>query len=125
MAIRYTGFSTVDRVKKFRLNDFELVKQDLINHFSIKKGQKLMNPNFGTIIWSMMFEPMTEDVKSVIIADVKRIVSYDPRLKVESVLIDTFDEGIQVQIDLVFLPGNFASSLKLSFNSNSDDLTAV
>ena len=125
MAIRYTGFSTVDRVKKFRLNDFELVKQDLINHFSIKKGQKLMNPNFGTIIWSMLFEPMTEDVKSVIVEDVKRIVNYDPRTKVEGVLIDEFEQGLQIQIDMVYLPGNYASSLRLEFNSDSNSLSTV
>lgn len=125
MTIRYKGFSTVDRVKKFRLNDFELVKQDLINHFRIEKGDKLMNPAFGTIIWSMLYEPLTDDVRATIIDDVKRVVNYDPRLDVESVLIDDFEHGIQIQIDLVFLPGNFASSLRLEFNSNSKDLIVL
>ena len=50
MAITYKGFSTVGRNQKFRLTDFDLVKQDLINHFNIRKGEKLMNPNFGTVI---------------------------------------------------------------------------
>ena len=67
MAIRYKGFSTIDQTKKFRLTDFELVKQDLLNHFSIRKGEKLMNPNFGSIIWNMLFEPLTADVKSTIV----------------------------------------------------------
>ena len=49
MATRYRGFSTINQVKKFRLTDIELVKRDLINHFGIKKGQKLMNPEFGSI----------------------------------------------------------------------------
>ena len=68
MVTRYKGFSTVDRTKKFSLVDFELVKQDLINHFSIKKGQKLMNPNFGSLVWNALYEPLTEDVKSTILA---------------------------------------------------------
>jgi phage baseplate assembly protein W len=75
MTIRYRGFSTVNQVKKFRLTDFELVKQDLINHFSIRKGEKLMNPNFGSIIWNMLYEPLTADVKSVLVEDVKKIVA--------------------------------------------------
>ena len=42
--------STINQVKKFRLTDAELIKRDLLNHFAIRKGEKLENPNFGTII---------------------------------------------------------------------------
>ena len=66
MAILYKGFSTINRNKKFRATDVELVKQDLINHFSVRKGEKLMQPNFGTIIWDMLFEPLDEKNKSLI-----------------------------------------------------------
>lgn len=124
MAIRYKGFSTIDQTKKFRLTDIDLVKRDLLNHFSIRKGEKLMNPNFGSIIWNMLFEPLTADVKSTIVEDVRRIVTYDPRLQVEQVLINELEQGIQIQIDLIFLPGNFASSLRLDFNSSTNSLTA-
>jgi phage baseplate assembly protein W len=105
------------------LTDVELLKRDLINHFSIQKGQKLMNPNFGSIIWNMLYEPMTADVEATIIEDVKRIVNYDPRLRVDGVLINEFDYGLQVQIDLTFLPGNYADQLVLDFNSTSNALS--
>ena len=125
MATRYKGFSTVNKVKKFSLVDFELVKQDLINHFSVKKGEKLMNPDFGSIIWSSLYEPLTEDVKATIVDDVTRIVQYDPRLRVNRVVLDEFDHGLQVEIDLTFLLGNFSEKLKLEFNSDSNQLNAV
>ena len=41
----------------------------------IRKGEKLMNPEFGTIIWDMLFEPLSDETKSLIIQDVKKIVS--------------------------------------------------
>ena len=123
MTTRYRGFSTINQIKKFRLTDVELLKRDLINHFSIQKGQKLMNPNFGSIIWNMLYEPMTADVEATIIEDVKRIVNYDPRLRVDGVLINEFDYGLQVQIDLTFLPGNYADQLVLDFNSTSNALS--
>jgi len=122
MAIKYRGFSTIDQIKKFRLTDVELVKRDLINHFSIKKGQKLMNPDFGSIIWNMLYEPMTADVEATIIDDIKRIINYDPRLRVDGVLVNEFEHGLQVQIDLTFLPGNYSEQLRLDFNSTSNDL---
>ena len=125
MTTKYRGFSTVNQIKKFRLTDVELLKRDLINHFSIKKGQKLMNPNFGSSMWNMLYEPMTADVESTIIEDVKRIVNYDPRLRVDGVLINEFDYGLQVQIDLTFLPGNYADQLVLDFNSTSNVLSVA
>jgi phage baseplate assembly protein W len=122
MNTRYRGFSTINQTKKFRLTDAELVKRDLINHFGIRKGQKLMNPNFGSIIWNMLYEPLTADVKSTIVEDVKRIVSYDPRLQVDNVILDEFEHGLQIQIELTFLPGNRSELLQLEFNSNSNTL---
>jgi phage baseplate assembly protein W len=119
---RYRGFSTINQVKKFRLTDAELVKRDLINHFSIRKGQKLMNPDFGSIIWNMLYEPLTADVKSTIVEDVRRIVSYDPRLQVNNVILDEFEHGLQIQVELTFLPGNYSEQLLLSFNSNTNTL---
>jgi len=125
MVARYKGFSTVNQVKKFRLTDYELVKRDLINHFGIEKGQKLMNPAFGSIIWKMLYEPLTEDTKAVIVEDVRVIAGSDPRLRVDSVLMDEFEHGLQVQIDLTFLPGNFTDRLSLAFNSNTNNLSVL
>jgi len=117
MAItRYKGFSTIDRYKKFRLTDLELIKRDLLNHFAIRKGEKLMNPNFGSLIWNTLFEPLTPDVKALIVADIQRVVSYDPRLVVDNVLVDQFDYGLQIQIELTFLPDNLSDVLALQFN---------
>jgi phage baseplate assembly protein W len=122
---RYRGLSTIGQNKKFRLIDYELVKRDLINHFSINKGEKLMNPEFGSLIWKMLYEPLSEDTKAVILADVQTIVNYDPRLRVDSVLLDEFEHGLQVQIDLTFLPGNFVDSLRLEFNSETNNLSVL
>ena len=82
-----------------------------------------MNPEFGSLIWNMMFEPITADVKATIIEDVKNVITYDPRLRVDDVLIDEFENGIQIQIDLTFLPDDYSDSLVLEFNTASNTLT--
>jgi len=125
MAIMYRGFSTVGRNRKFRLTDFELVKQDLINHFYIRKGEKLMNPDFGTIIWNIVHEPLTEDLKSVIVTDIKAIASYDPRISVDNVVITEYDQGIQVELQLRYVQTNQTNLLNLQFNNQSNTLTAA
>ena len=125
MAIMYRGFSTVGRTRKFRLTDFELVKQDLINHFYIRKGEKLMNPDFGTIIWTVVHEPLTEDLKSVIVTDIKAIAGYDPRISVDNVVITEYDQGIQVELQLRYVQTNQTNLLNLQFDNQSNTLTAA
>ena len=115
----YRGFSTINKRKKFRLTDFDLAKQDLINHLHIKKGEKLMNPNFGTIIWGLIFEQLTPDIKTAISDDLTSIISYDPRLQIDSMSITEFEHGIMVSIDLTFLPSDQSDTMKITFDKNS------
>lgn len=116
---KYKGFSTYNRARKFTLTNFELVKQDLFNHFHIRKGEKLMNPDFGTIIWDSLFEPFTDALKDAIANDVRRIASYDPRIGVDNISIIEFTDGIQISMDLTYIPGNQSQSLSLQFDRKS------
>ena len=119
MAILYRGFSTYNRRKKFRLTDFELAKQDLFNHLHIRKGEKLMNPDFGTIIWDLLFEPLTTEIKTIIADDLKRIVNYDPRLAIDNVTIAEYQHGIQVGIELTFIETNQTDTMKMMFDKST------
>lgn len=123
--ILYKGFSTYNRSKKFRVVDFELVKQDLINNFNIKKGEKLMRPNFGSIIWGLLFEPMTDVLRNQIIEDVKNVVNYDPRIGVRNINLTEYEHGIQIEIDLVYLQTNQVSNLSVQFDKNSQTISQV
>lgn len=124
MAILYKGFSTIGRDRKFRLTDFELIKQDLINHFHIRKGEKLMNPNFGTIIWNVLYDPFTAELKSAIIADIKAIAAYDPRVSIDNVIVTEFETGIQIELELRYLQTNQTNIMNLRFNNQTRTLTA-
>jgi phage baseplate assembly protein W len=113
---KYKGFSSTQIKNNFKLYDIDLVKQDLINHFYIRKGEKLENPNFGTIIWDMIFENFTPDVKNLIVKDVEAIINYDPRIAVNSLTIDTTEQGIRIQADVVYLPFNVTERMTFDFD---------
>jgi len=115
----YKGFSTNSNKKNFKLYDLDLVKQDLINHFYIRKGEKLENPSFGTIIWDMLFENFTEEVKEIIAKDVEDIINYDPRIAVNAVIIDSTDQGIRIEADIIYLPFNINEKMVLNFDKNN------
>lgn len=119
----YRGFSTAQNAKKYTLTDFELAKQDLINYFNIRKGSKLMQPGFGTVIWDMLFEPLDEATQQVITQDITKIVNYDPRLRVGQVAITQQETGFLIQITLSYVPNDQLSTLELNFDRNSQTLT--
>ena len=124
MATIYKGFSTLAPSRNFRLTDFDLIKQDIINHFNIRKGEKLMRPNFGTIIWNVLHEPFTEDLKSVIAQDVKAIASYDPRVSFDNIVITEYVQGIQIELQLRYVPTDQVNLMMMSFNNATNTLTA-
>ena len=115
----YKGFSSSEASKNFKLYDINLVKQDLINHFYIRKGEKLENPEFGTVIWDMLFEPFTPDVKEIIAKDVEAIINYDPRFAVTEINIDSTDQGMRIQADLIYIPFNITERMTLNFDKNN------
>lgn len=113
----YRGFSTVSpATESFALYDFELIKQDLLNHFYTRQGERLMNPSFGTIIWDVLFEPLTPTIKDLIIQNVNEIVNYDPRVQAENVIVTSYDQGIQIECTLKYLPYNIQQTLQLQFD---------
>jgi len=113
----YRGFSTVNtNTQNFTLYDFELIKQDLLNHFYIRQGERLMQPTFGTIIWDLLFEPLTPQVKELILQNVNQIVNYDPRVQASDVVITGYDTGIQIQCTLTYKPYNLSQKLQLNFD---------
>ncbi len=115
----YRGFSTYNRLRKYRVTDFELVKQNLFNHFRIRKGEKLFNPEFGTVIWNVLFEPFTTELSELIVDDVKRIVKYDPRVSVDNVIITEQSYGLSIEMELTYLPENQVESIALTFDKTN------
>lgn len=121
----YRGFSTVNQASEnFSLFDFELIKQDIINHFHVRQGEKLMDPLFGTIIWDMLYEPLTDEVKYVITENVNTIINYDPRVIASRVTVTSYESGIQIECVLTYRLYNIQQELQLRFDQNNGLLVA-
>jgi len=116
----YRGTSTVNIENSgFALYDLALIKQDLINHFHIRQGEKLENPEFGTIIWDVLFEPMTSGLQNAILENVTEIINYDPRVQANDVVVDTYESGIQIYAELTYIDYNISEQLTLRFDQNN------
>lgn len=116
----YKGFSSVStNTENFNLYDLDLIKQDLLNHFYIRQGERLMQPTFGTIIWDLLFEPLTEQVKDLILQNVNQIINYDPRVIAKNVTVTPYESGLQIECQLVYRTYNLSESLRLRFDQTN------
>lgn len=116
----YRGLSTVNPDNlSYTLYDIGLIKQDLLNHFHIRQGEKLENPEFGTIIWDVLFEPLTETLKEAIANNVSTIINSDPRINANRIIVDQYESGIQIECELQYLPYNISEQMKLQFDQKN------
>jgi phage baseplate assembly protein W len=118
----YLGFSTNPKFKNFRATDFELAVEDLLNHFNIRLGEKLMNPSFGCIVWDMLFENFTEEVRQAIVENIGEIIDAEPRLNLNTISVDEYDQGLQVDISLQYVNSTTAAELSIFFDQNSSQI---
>jgi len=103
----FKGFSTIDQEwGNFKLYDLDLAKRDLLNELYTRKGERIMSPQFGSIIWDLLFDPMTDENVEIIREDCLRIVSKDPRLQLKQLDVqENFDQqSITVAILLNYVP---------------------
>jgi phage baseplate assembly protein W len=115
----YKGFSTVSsNNKNSSLYDFDLVKQDIINNFNTRKGERLMNPNYGSVIWDLLMEPLTEDVRQILSDDITSICNSDPRVTVTQIDLTEYDQGYLLELTLTLVATDQSSNLKLTFDQN-------
>jgi len=115
----FRGFSSRANNSNFKLYDFELIKQDLLNRLSVRKGERVENPNFGTIIYDTLFEPLTEVVKKVIAEDITEQLNADPRLSTENIRVTQYDHGIAVEASLTYVPYDITEKLVFRFDQDS------
>lgn len=112
--------SPVKPTKKFRTVDQDLVIRDFINVLNIPQGQKPGRPDYGTSLWSFVFEPNTLDVQLQLEAEVMRVARLDPRLQLNSVISYPQDNGILIEMELAISPFNDVFTLSVLFDQNTN-----
>ena len=118
-SVTFKGFSSRAERQNFKVYDFECAKQDLINRLSVRKGERVENPEFGTIIYDCLFEPFTEDLRDQIVDDITENLNADARISTQEILVTEKDHGIAIQATIKYVPLDITEKLQFSFDENS------
>jgi len=116
---KFKGFSTVERnYGNFKLYDVDLAKRDLLNELYTRKGERLMSPHFGSIVWDLLFDPLLVEVVDKIRDDCQRIVSKDPRWKLLNLDVSESIDLQQLSVVLIlrYVPTAQTVELLASYN---------
>ena len=99
------------------LSDTQLVLQDFVNALNISQGQKVVQPGYGTTLWSFVFEPNTADVQFQLETEIRRVANQDPRLILNSIRAFPQENGILLELEVAVSPFNQAQLLGVFFNN--------
>lgn len=116
----YKGFSTINLLsqKKFKLTDLELIKQDLFNRLNTRRGERVMLPAEGCIIWELINDPFTATVKQQIKDDLTNIINADPRLQLQSLELKPNEDAgtLIVEVNVFYSLTNQVELLTILFD---------
>ena len=118
----YKGISTVNNdFGSIKLTDTDLIKRDLLNHFALRKGEKLMNANFGTSIRDLIMDPLTEETKAAVVSEVNDVINADPRVRAESVTIYEYESGLRIEMVRRYVLSNQVENLAVQFDRGAEE----
>ena len=116
MVAKFKGFNTIDKIRApYTLQGQDLVKRDLLNTFYTKKGERVMRPEYGSIIWDLLMNPDDTVTEREIRDDVLRIIDGDPRVEHLYTTVIYMDNTIRIEINLKYLILNNEDVLFLEY----------
>jgi phage baseplate assembly protein W len=119
--VTFVGFSTYGkRTGTNVLEDKELAIRDLLNHFYTRRGERLGEPSFGSILPELVFEQLDQLVIDTADEDVRAIIDLDPRWNLIDYKIDTMDHDLIITVQLSYVPDLSQEQLILKYTSTEE-----
>jgi phage baseplate assembly protein W len=96
-----------------------------MNALSIKQGEKPGKPEYGTTIWSYVFEPSNSDTQQAIETEIRRVASLDPRITMNNVTTYLSDNEVLIQLEMTFTPFNEPVSMAMSLGKSTGTVSRM
>lgn len=100
-------------------SSYEQAKANLKNLLMTKKGERIMQPNFGTGLHSLLFEPMDSDFETKLEQTITRNVNYWlPYINIEEIdieMTDAMKDNHIAHMTIQFTVGNQIETQQITF----------
>lgn len=116
----YKGFSTKKFAaeRTFHISDIKCVEEDLLNHIFTRRGERVMMPDYGTIIPDLAFEPMDEITLSILRDELETVVRFDPRVQLIFLKLnpDYDNSSVVAQLSLFYVELNVTGLINFNIS---------
>ena len=100
-------------------SSYEQAKANLKNLLMTKKGERIMQPNFGTGLHSLLFEPMDSDFETKLEQTITKNVNYWlPYINIEEIdieMTDAMKDNHIAHMTIQFTVGNQIETQQITF----------
>jgi len=114
----YKSYSSYEyeRNKSLRVLDQEAVKLDILNQIFTRRGERVMMPNYGSIVPDLVFEPLDEETLDILEQDLVAVVNFDPRVDLlEFNLNPQYDQNyVEVHMKLLYIELDLVDDVDLN-----------
>ena len=91
-----------------------------MNHFNTRMGERVMNPDFGCLVWQYLFDPFTDEAKFAIVENIQDIIKQDPRVVLDKIDVTEYEHGLQVILDLVYDGNDQVQQMQVAFDQRTE-----
>jgi phage baseplate assembly protein W len=83
--------------------DLDAIKNSLRNIFTTKKGQKILNPQFGCSLEQFLFSPISEAGAKVIAKEILNGVErFEPRIQINNIFVNPLPDDLLYKISIYY-----------------------
>jgi tRNA pseudouridine(55) synthase len=99
--------------------------RDLAKAFNIQKGEIPGRPEYGTLLWSYVFENQATDTTQDMLAEIQRVAGGDPRVSIQDAQIYPQENGILIELFVRTVNSSEAQLLSLFLDQESRRATFI
>jgi phage baseplate assembly protein W len=100
------------------ITNLESIKRSVRNIVSTNKGERMLDPEFGSHVRSFLFEPDSDIIRYAIQEEIFiQLENFEPRIEVTSVAVENTSESIdnyELLVTIEFTPINSQSTVSLN-----------
>jgi phage baseplate assembly protein W len=106
--------------------DIQAVQNSVVNILTTKKGQKILNPDFGIGLDAYLFEQVSDSIATVIYTEILNAIQrFEPRVQITTLQVIPIQEENLYQINLGLRVPTLKQPLTLKGRLQSDVITFI
>lgn len=84
------------------LYDRNAIRNSIGNILKWRPYERILNPEFGNVLWNNIFEIIGHSTKSDIINQLKKMLSYEPRISISNIDVSIKPDNNKIEVSFIY-----------------------